>query len=201
LQHTQPPNLLRSARRTNGCSVRGLSLTSFISELSAYLIAVAYNARFGYAFSTWGDTLMSALQHSMLVALVFHYDTRVRTLAKVACVAAFAGAIAFLFSDACSLATLRLLQASCIALLALGGRLPQIVLNVRRGNSGELSIFSCGLSVAGTLARVFTTLTLVGDPIILATAMSQLVLNSVLLWQTLDTARQLRTSVAGAAAG
>lgn len=161
---------------------------------------MAYNTRFGYAFSTWGDTLMSAVQHAMLVGLVFHFDTRVKTRTKVACVAGFAAGTAFLFSGACSVATLRLLQASCVALLALGGRLPQIVLNVRRGNSGELSIISCGLSVAGNLARVFTTLTLVGDPIILATAMSQLVLNSVLLWQTLDTARQLRASVAGVAA-
>jgi len=83
--------------------------------------------------------------------------------------------------------------------MALGGRLPQIILNFQRGNSGELSGVSTGLSVAGNLARVFTTLTLVGDPLILATASSQLVLNSIVLYQVLDTARREKAVVVAAA--
>lgn len=51
--------------------------------------------------------------------------------------------------------------------------LRQILLNLRRGDSGELSLLSCALSLAGNLARVFTTLTLVGDPIILGSAATQ----------------------------
>ncbi len=34
-------------------------------------------------------------------------------------------------------------------MIALGGRLPQIVLNVRRGDSGELSITTSALNLAG----------------------------------------------------
>ena len=83
-----------------------------------------------------------------------------------------------------------MLQASSVAILGFGGRLPQILLNYKRGNSGELSITSTGLSVAGNLSRVFTTVVLVKDPVILAAAGSQLILNSILLWQTIDTARQ-----------
>ena len=37
-------------------SVRGLSLTSFSSELLCYMVSVAYNVKHGYAFSTFGDT-------------------------------------------------------------------------------------------------------------------------------------------------
>ena len=37
-------------------SVRGLSLTSFSSELFCYMVSVAYNVKHGYAFSTFGDT-------------------------------------------------------------------------------------------------------------------------------------------------
>jgi mannose-P-dolichol utilization defect protein 1 len=164
------------------------------------VITVAYNIRFGYPFSTWGDTFMSAAQHAVLVGLIFHYNAGVSARAKVATVAAFAAGGALLFSGVCSVPALRALQAVSVALLALGGRLPQIVLNLRRGDSGELSLISCGLSVAGNLARVFTTLTLVGDPIILATAGSQLVLNSVLLWQTVATARRAQAAAGLAAA-
>lgn len=47
-----------------------------------------------------------------------------------------------------------------MAIIALGGRLPQIWMNYQRGNSGELSIATCMLNLAGNLARVFTTLVL-----------------------------------------
>ena len=36
-------------------------------------------------------------------------------------------------------------------MIALGGRLPQIVLNIRRGDSGELSITTSALNLAGGL--------------------------------------------------
>ncbi len=50
---------------------------------------------------------------------------------------------------------------------------PQILLNLRRGNSGELSLGTCALSFVGNLARVFTTATLVKDPLILGSAAVQ----------------------------
>jgi mannose-P-dolichol utilization defect protein 1 len=80
---------------------------------------------------------------------------------------------AWVFGGGCPPHMLTALQAGSVVLLALGGRLPQILLNLRRGDSGELSLISCGLSLAGNLARMFTTLTLVGDPIILAAATTQ----------------------------
>jgi hypothetical protein len=49
------------------------------------------------------------------------------------------------------------LQASTIAIIAFGGRLPQIMLNARRGNSGELSPLTSILNLAGNVARLFTT--------------------------------------------
>jgi len=173
-----------------GCSVDGLSLTSFLSELAAYTITVAYNVRFQYAFSTWGDTLLNSIQHTAILGLIFHYNKSVNTGTKMTVIIAVAASCAFLFSGACSVSILKYLQGASVVLLALGGRLPQILLNMRRGNSGELSMISTALSVSGNAARVFTSMTLVGDPIILATACSQLVLNSILLFQTLQTARQ-----------
>ena len=52
------------------------------------------------------------------------------------------------------------LQASTVAIISLGGRVPQIWMNYQRGNSGELSIATCVLNLAGNLARIFTTLVL-----------------------------------------
>ncbi len=52
------------------------------------------------------------------------------------------------------------LQASTVAIVSLGGRVPQIWMNYQRGDSGELSIATCMLNLAGNVARVFTTLVL-----------------------------------------
>ena len=57
-------------------------------------------------------------------------------------------------------ALLAALQAATILIIALGSRVPQILLNVQRGNSGELSTTTSALNLAGNLARVMTTLVL-----------------------------------------
>ena len=153
-----------------------------------YLISVSYNLRFQYPFSTWGDVGMVAVQQAAILGLVFHFNKSTPTALKIGTALGLLAISVYLFTGVCSIAALQFMQACSAVLLALGGRLPQIILNIRRGNSGELSSASTGLSVAGNLARVFTTISLVGDPIILATAASQLVLNSILLYQTMVTA-------------
>lgn len=142
---------------------------------------------------------MVAAQQAAIVGLVFHYNGSTTKRTKVATTVGVLAACAFLFSGICSDSVLRWLQGFSALLLSFGGRLPQIVLNWRRGNSGELSAASTGLSVLGNMARVFTTIVLVKDPIILATAATQLVLNSFLLVQIFDTARQERAAVVAAA--
>ncbi len=52
------------------------------------------------------------------------------------------------------------LQASTIAMIALGARVPQIWMNYKRGDSGELSLLTCSMNVSGCFARIFTTLVL-----------------------------------------
>ncbi|EFN55940.1 hypothetical protein CHLNCDRAFT_145227 [Chlorella variabilis] len=131
-----------------------------------------------------------ALQNAMIIALIFRMGTVPRAV-QLAVSASLAGAAWWLFGGACPPALLTTLQAGSVAVLALGGRLPQILLNVRRGDSGELSLISCGLSLAGNLARIFTTAILVRDPIILGSATTQAMLNGVLTWQCIDTARRL----------
>lgn len=52
------------------------------------------------------------------------------------------------------------LQASTILIMSFGARLPQIVMNYQRGNSGELSLITCVLNVMGCITRMFTTFVL-----------------------------------------
>ena len=89
-----------------------------------------------------------------------------------------------------SMEVLTALQASTIFIVALGGRLPQIVLNAKRGDSGQLSGATSALNLAGNAARVFTTVVLTGDLLNLVGALVQAVLNGTLLAQCVATARK-----------
>ena len=181
------PQILRIKRNS---SVEGISLLSFTSELVAFMITIAYNVRFMYPLSTWGETLTNAIQHAILVGMIFFYKKDISNVLKACIISSLVAGTLFVFSGSCSDATLRWLQSLVIVILAVFGRLPQVFLNFKRGNSGELSFGSTLLSVLGNIARVFTTWALVHDVIIMATAVSQLILNSILLAQIMDTMRK-----------
>lgn len=179
------------ARIIRAKSARGVSLTASIAELVAYSITCAYNFRLGYAFSTYGEVAACWLQDIALVALISRH---IRNSGKrlVVGTVAFAVYCWWLSSSHCSMKVLRMLQASTISIVAIGGRIPQIVLNVRRGDSGELSITTSALNLAGNMARMFTTLVLTQDGLLFIANAVQGVLNTVLLWQTAMSAYQQR---------
>ena len=76
-------------------------------------------------------------------------------------------------------------------------RIPQIVLNHRRGNTGELSMFTCLLNLAGCIARLYTTTVLTQDSLILAGTATQTVLNSILITQILISASRQKSPPSG----
>lgn len=91
------------------------------------------------------------------------------------------------------------MQASVIFVIGLGSRVPQIWMNIRRGNSGQLSSTTCLINLSGNLTRLFTTLVLMGDRLVLASNISQGILNSILLYQTIMTKLRSRSSAPAAA--
>ena len=181
-------------------SVTGLSLAANAAELVAYSITFAYNFRLGYGFSTYGELVSCWAQDIVLVGLLLHYGPGLTKRAVVG--AAAYGALLWAFmSGAVPMPVLTALQASTIFIVALGGRVPQILLNARRGDSGQLSAATSALNLAGNVARVFTTLVLTGDGLNLAGACVQGVLNSVLLGQCWRTFVRRRAAGGGGVSG
>jgi hypothetical protein len=129
-------------------------------------------AQQGYGFNTFGEVVACWIQDIILIALVFK-DRRTQPWVVVLAAAAFTAGCGFLLSPACPQQLLSTMQASNIAIMALGSRLPQILLNMRRGNAGMLSVTTCLLNVAGNAARIFTTIVLTGDLLMLGGACSQ----------------------------
>ena len=69
--------------------------------------------------------------------------------------------------------------------LALFGRLPQIAQNVRQGHTGQLSLVTYALNVAGSGARAFTVLQELDDKLALTSAVSAFVQNAIIVAQIL----------------
>jgi mannose-P-dolichol utilization defect protein 1 len=187
-------------------SAEGLSLVAVAVELLCYTVTIAYNASRGYPLNTYGEVAACWAQDVLLVLLVLRFGAAPRAAvlrhprraALAGC--AFAALIAWLLSPACPRDLLAALQAANVAVLALGSRVPQIVLNVRRGDAGLLSATSCALNVAGNAARAFTTLVLTRDALLLAGALTQGALNGVLFWQAMATRRARKVAAAEAVA-
>eukprot|EP00877_Chromochloris_zofingiensis_P005711 jgi/Chrzof1/15140/Cz09g28190.t1 len=135
----------------------------------------------------------------VLVGLIYYY-MRLPVWQAALSGGIFAVLCTWLLSS-CPVEVLAALQASSILVMALGSRLPQIILNIRRGNAGMLSATTCLLNVAGNSARIFTTLVLTGDMLLLQGVVTQGCLNAVLLYQSVRSELRSGRAEAGQQSG
>lgn len=178
------PQIIRVIKNKSG---EGISIGSILSEIVAYVITTSYNVRKSYPFSTYGDVVMCNIQNVVLLGAIFWFKDDVKP--HLVGLTVLALALFTWWVALCSTPTqLWGLQALTIAILAIGGKFLQIWENIRRGNSGELSIITCGLNVAGTVARMFTHFTMTQDMLNMASSGLFFVLSGVLFHQTLITA-------------
>ncbi|KAI0714405.1 mannose-P-dolichol utilization defect 1 protein [Cerioporus squamosus] len=167
----------------NARSARGLSLTAYVLETLSYAITLAYSFRNEFPFSTYGENLFLTLQNVIITLLIVHYNppnalagrTPVqRAVLSAQAMLAFAVALVVLPSS-----TIALFQLATLP-LSLFSKLPQIRQNQRAQSTGQLSAFAVISQVGGCLARLFTTATEVGDPIVSAGFALALALNIIL---------------------
>lgn len=172
------PQLLKLVNAKSGA---GLSLSGYVLETLAYIITLAYNFRLKFPFSTYGETAFIAVQNILILHLILHYAGK--TPYALAVVGGFAALAIPLFSaDVVSYRHLQILQGLSIP-LGLASKVPQIVTNFRNGSTGQLSAFTVFNYLAGSAARVFTTMTEVNDPVILGGFVASVALNAILALQ------------------
>lgn len=164
-------------------SAQGLSFLSYVLETASFVISLAYNARHGFPFSTYGETAFIAVQDVAIAALILVYSGR-SALAGVfgAGLAAAAYALFFSGESVVDMKTLGYLQMGAGA-LGVASKVPQILTIWRQGGTGQLSAFAVFNYLAGSLSRIFTTLQEVDDRLILWGFISGFVLNAVLAAQ------------------
>ncbi|KAH9841958.1 mannose-P-dolichol utilization defect 1 protein [Rhodofomes roseus] len=165
-------------------SARGISLIAYVLETLAYAITLAYSYRNEFPFSTYGENLFLTLQNAVITLLIIHYPatrqlTRAPSSAPRVASAALAMvlcAAAFVFLPKSALTPLQLATLP----LSLFSKFPQIRQNYRSKSTGQLSAFAVIAQIGGCLARLFTTATEVGDPLVSAGFALALALNCIL---------------------
>lgn len=168
-------NIIRSR------STAGLAASMYALENVGYLVTVLYNVRQGYAFSTYGETCFLMIQGIVLIALFGIFNNRMSFSVGLY---AFYAALAYYMWELAPVSQLPLLQTMTIPIFA-ASRLPQIFSNFSNKSTGVLSVITVSLNAAGSLARVFTTLTEVQDQVVLAGMLASATMNVIILVQVI----------------
>lgn len=129
----------------NSKSSAGVSFLSYLLETTSYIITLAYNARQGNPFSTYGESALIAVQNVVISALVLRYAGN--TAGAAVFIAGLATALYALFNpgliDGKMMATL---QAGAGA-LGVASKLPQIITIFSQGTTGQLSAFAVSIPI------------------------------------------------------
>ena len=141
-----------------------MSLTGYILETVAFMISLAYNFRSSFPFTTYGETAFIAVQNVLILLLILHYSGK-----DTHALGGFGIVLAFVYAlfepKLVSYKHLQILQGLSVP-LGLASKVPQILENYQNGSTGQLSAVTVFSFVAGSAARIFTTMTEVDDPMI-----------------------------------
>ncbi|KAG0069622.1 hypothetical protein BGZ93_008948 [Podila epicladia] len=175
-------------------SAKGVSFSSYILETLACVISLAYNVRQQNPLSTYGETFFVTFQNLVILALMLFYSGKSAQAAVVLSAFMVLGNVLIRTSEftqvdgtvvttaLVSQSALALLQASTIP-INLFSKVPQIIENYKNGSTGQLSAFTVFNYFAGSLARVYTTMTEVDDIIILSGFLLSTLFNCILALQ------------------
>ncbi|XP_057660036.1 mannose-P-dolichol utilization defect 1 protein homolog [Diorhabda carinulata] len=164
----------------NAKSGEGINILSVTLDLSAITIYMAYSFVKGFPFSSWGDASFLAVQTVLIGYLVLFYQgTIVKAILYlitylIICYIMMFGLV--------SIDILWSLQTFNI-LLVVVGKLMQAFTNFKNGHTGQLSAVTLVMLLAGSLARIFTSMQETGDNIVILTYIASSLANAVLVTQ------------------
>ncbi|KAK5745370.1 hypothetical protein LTR17_001531 [Elasticomyces elasticus] len=165
----------------NSQSAEGISFLSYALETASFLISLMYNVRNRFAFSTYGEVALIAIQNIAISVLVLQYSGK--GAAGAVFVAGLAAAGYAMYSESItSMNMLQYMQAGA-GVLGVASKLPQIVTIFQQGGTGQLSAFAVFNYLAGSLSRIFTTLQEVPDKLILYGFIAGFTLNAIIAAQ------------------
>eukprot|EP00192_Tetraselmis_astigmatica_P018233 CAMPEP_0117674208 /NCGR_PEP_ID=MMETSP0804-20121206/14905_1 /TAXON_ID=1074897 /ORGANISM="Tetraselmis astigmatica, Strain CCMP880" /LENGTH=239 /DNA_ID=CAMNT_0005483041 /DNA_START=478 /DNA_END=1197 /DNA_ORIENTATION=- len=159
----------------------GISLTTFWLQLVGFTAICLYNNSKGFPIAAYGENISLAIQSLVILVLATAYQKAV-SAPFIAGLAVYFAGLAACLAGVVGPALMLAMQVVATVVLT-GAIVPQILLNHQRKDTGEWSIFTAFASAAGNAMRVFTTLQLTRDPLLLTGYILGFGVNAILLWQ------------------
>jgi len=157
----------------------GFSVATWVFNLIGLSVASAYPFKKGFPFSTYIELVTISVQSAGILGLVCLFQNKLQ--AYLAVMAAFTIFITGILVTPMSANTLNWLQFAAI-IACNWANIPQILLTYRTKQAAWSPITAI-MSVAGNLIRIFTTIQLTKDPLVLGGYMLGFTTNSILLGQ------------------
>jgi len=165
-------------------SAGGISLAAVLLEILSCTFSLAYSFNSGFAFMTYGEAAFVAIFDLVIIYQILTYEKGGVGVGAVGGLLVFLASLYLMLAGFVPYHILKLLQ-GCVTPLIIISRTPQIWSNITTKSTGQLSIITWGLNCGGSLARVFTTLAEVNDPLVLTGFVVAAALNTTITLQIL----------------
>ncbi|RYH17313.1 hypothetical protein EON65_28805 [archaeon] len=173
------PILLKVVKKQD---IEGLSITTWIFNVLGYAMSVAYPMKKGFPFSTYIEIVGAGLQSLVILGLLCKYNqNELPFLVGVAVIAA--GFYAFMRAPSLNPKLIGSVQILA-SLFANYANVPQILVTFQR-KKASWSAITALLSLAGCTVRVFTTMQLTKDSLLVGGYILGLITNGLLLAQVI----------------
>lgn len=168
-------------------SNQGLSIQTWILNVAGISLACVYPFQKGFPLSTYLELVVLTVQSLIILGVICHYKhIEKEFLLSMIPLALYLFAVTKLSIPP---TLLKVVQVSS-TLICNYASVPQILLTMREKKTAWSPI-TAGLSLAGNVIRIFTTLQLTkGDPLFLSGYILGAVINGILLWQTFAYAKK-----------
>ncbi|CAM1332771.1 MPDU1 (predicted) [Pycnogonum litorale] len=158
----------------------GINLLSVIMELLAVTVNSAYSYANRFPFSSWGEGLFMVIQTVIVATLVLFYGGKTNA-AFLFCLS-YSILLYVLVSGLTPVSILWSLQTFVVPVV-ISSKLLQAFENYRNGHTGQLSSITIFMLLAGSIARIFTSIQETGDALLIAMFVGSSAANLVLASQ------------------
>lgn len=161
----------------------GISDFRQYSDILAVSFTILFNVNRRYPFLAWGEKAFLLAQSLYVTSLVWKFRKTERTSQVFWCGAYACSLVSMFFGIKAIDAQYRFVIPMIKLLLSKPGQFQQVYLNFKNGHTGPQSGASQAMISVLKFLRLYTTVTEIGDPILILSAFIALGLNVTLLFQ------------------
>jgi len=169
------PQIIQIVRAKSGA---GISKEMYLLDICVFTLTVSYFFTKQYPFSSFGDSLFILIQNLIVYYLLFFYEK------KISIYFGLGSALYFVILAVCLSGAVPMEKLYSLTIpIAILSRVPQIYKSYSESSVGNLNLITFFLNFIGSGARIYTTLILLGDPLVLIGYCCTTLLNGIVTLQ------------------